>query len=202
MFEYDCSLEFGSRYCPSTVLWMWGSCCWWLKLGLCEANAASNDGDTTPSDIFLMHLIQFFSPNIFIMTFQMYHTIRLQFITSTVTSENFDYFHKNLNFKVCFGFWCQVLFLFWRYLSFRLIFYLFFNVISQPVNSRYIGLNLEGKYHHTQVITKKRLEFKTNMCFDAILIQSGINSFIFSGNGCTKTNRKYFWLPSYYLPCK
>ena len=58
-------------------------------------------------------------------------------------------------------------------------FYLFLNVISQPVNSRYIGLNLEGKYNHIRVNTKKRLEFKTNMSLDAIWIQSGINSFIF-----------------------
>ena len=106
MFEYVCSLEFGSSSCPSTVLWIWGSCCWWLKLGLCEANAASNDDGTTPSDIFLIHLIQFISSSTFIMTFQIYHTFKLQFITSTVTCEYSDYKSqkpKFQNFVLVFG---------------------------------------------------------------------------------------------------
>ena len=113
------------------------------------------------------------------MTFQICHTVKLQFIINTVTCENSDCIQKNLNFKTLFWFLVSGFVFVLTVSFFSSDFYLFLNVISQPVNSRYIGLNLEGKYNHIRVNTKKRLEFKTNMSLDAIRIQSGINSFIF-----------------------
>ena len=72
----------------------------------------------------------------------------LRFIFIAVTCQNFNQIEVIWFSLFLFWFWSQVLFLFWRYLSFRLILYLFFNEISQPVNLRYIGLIIHGRYYH------------------------------------------------------